>query len=213
MSNEFTLTAESRELHGKGASRRLRRLENKIPAILYGADQAPTSISLLANEVAKVTENEAFYSHILSIMLDGKEVKAVVKDLQRHPAKNHVMHADFQRIDATHKLHMSVPLHFINEDICHGVKMQGGVIAHQMAEVEIQCLAKDLPEYLEVDMKDINTGTTLHLSDIPLPEGVEIMALIQGDDYNLPIASVNAPKGGKGDDEDAGDTTSEDASE
>ncbi|MCG8672910.1 MAG: 50S ribosomal protein L25/general stress protein Ctc [Pseudomonadales bacterium] len=195
MSNEFTLNAESREALGKGASRRLRRLENKVPAILYGADQEPTNISLYANEIAKATENEAFYSHILTIILNGKEEKAVVKDLQRHPAKGFVMHADFQRIDETHKIHMQVPLHFINEEKCHGVKMQGGVISHQMAEVEIQCLAKDLPEYLEVDMVDINVGTTLHLSDIKLPEGVEIMALIQGEDHDLPIASVNAPKG------------------
>lgn len=201
MSNEFTLTAETRELHGKGSSRRLRRLEGKVPAVLYGADKAPTSISLLANEVAKATDHEAFYSHVLTLVLDGNEEKVVVKDLQRHPAKGHVMHADFQRVDETHKLHMSVPLHFINEEQCVGVKMQGGKITHQMAEVEVQCLAKDLPEYLEIDMADVNTGTVLHLSDIALPEGVEIMALIQGDDHNLPIASVNSPKGAKGDDE------------
>ena len=210
MSNEFTLTAESRSAQGKGASRRLRRLENKIPAILYGADKEPQNISLLANEVAKATENEAFYSHILTLVLDGTEEQAVVKDLQRHPAKGYVMHADFQRVDATHKLHMSVPLHFINEEKCHGVKMQGGMIAHQMSEIEVQCLAKDLPEYLELDMIEAEVGTTYHLSDIKLPEGVEIIALLQGHDHDLPVVSVNAPKGGA-DDGDDGEATEESA--
>lgn len=209
MSNEFTLTAESRSAQGKGASRRLRRLENKIPAILYGANKEPQNISLLANEVAKATENEAFYSHVLTLVVDGKEEQAVVKDLQRHPAKNHVMHADFQRVDATHKLHMSVPLHFINEEKCPGVKMQGGMIAHQMSEVEVQCLAKDLPEYLELDMIEAQVGTTYHLSDIKLPEGVEIMALLQGEDHDLPIVSVNAPKGGSDDEAEATEESAE----
>ena len=120
------------------------------------------------------------------------------------------MHADFQRVDATHKLHMSVPLHFINEEKCHGVKMQGGMIAHQMSEIEVQCLAKDLPEYLELDMIEAEVGTTYHLSDIKLPEGVEIIALLQGDDHDLPVVSVNAPKGGA-DDGDDGEATEESA--
>jgi large subunit ribosomal protein L25 len=201
MSDEFTLTAESRAAQGKGASRRLRRLEGKIPAILYGADKEPTPISLLANQVAKAIENEAFYSHVLTLVLDGREEKAVIKDMQRHPAKGFVMHADFQRVDATHKLTMQVPLHFVNEEKCHGTKMQGGTINHQMAEVEVQCLAKDLPEYLEVDMTKIEVGQTLHLSDIPLPAGVEIPVLQQGPDHDLPIVSVNAPKGGSSDEE------------
>lgn len=204
MSDEFTLTAESRSAQGKGASRRLRRLEGKVPAILYGADKEPTPISLMANEVAKATENEAFYSHVLTLVLDGKEEKAVIKDMQRHPSKGFVMHADFQRVDATHKLTMQVPLHFINEDKCHGAKMQGGTINHQMSEVEIQCLAKDLPEYLEVDMTELQVGDTLHLSDIKLPEGVEIPFLQLGADHDQPIVSVNAPKGGGDDAEDEG---------
>ena len=201
MSDQFTLTADTRAAQGKGASRRMLRLEGKLPAILYGADKEPTPISLLSNEVAKATENEAFYSHVLTLVLDGKEEKAVIKDMQRHPSKGHVMHADFQRVDATHKLTMQVPLHFINEDKCHGVKMQGGSINHQMAEVEIQCLAKDLPEYLEVDMIKMEVGQTLHLSDIPLPAGVEIPVLQQGPDHDLPIVSVNAPRGGSAEEE------------
>ena len=210
MSDQFTLTAELREAQGKGASRRLRRLEGKIPAILYGADQEPMPISLLANEVAKASEHEAFYSHILTLNLNGKEEKAVIKDMQRHPSKGFVMHADFQRVDATHKLTMHVPIHFINEEKCHGVKMQGGIIAHQMAEVEIQCLAKDLPEYFEVDMENCQVGDTLHLSDIKLPEGVEIPSLQQGADHDLPIVNVNAPKGSASEDEEGEGEETED---
>ena len=209
MSDVFTLTAETRAAQGKGASRRLRRLEGKVPAILYGADKEPTPITLLANEVAKATENEAFYSHVLTLVLDGKEEKAVIKDMQRHPSKGFVMHADFQRVDATHKLTMHVPLHFINEDKCHGAKLQGGSINHQMAEVEVQCLAKDLPEFLEINMIDMKVGDTLHLSDIKLPAGVEIPFLQQGPDHDLPIVSVNAPKGGSSDDEEEGEGTEE----
>lgn len=206
MSTEFILNAEARALHGKGASRRLRRLEQKVPAILYGAGKDPQSISLAANELKKATESEAFYASVLTLNLDGESVQAVVKDMQRHPAKGHVMHADFQRVDANQKLHMNVPLHFMNEEKCKGVKLQGGLIAHQMSEVEIVCYAKDLPEFIEVDMEAYEVGTTLHLTDIVLPEGVEIAALMQGDDHDLPIVSVNAPKGSSDDDEaDSGD--------
>lgn len=211
MSAEFELNAELRTDLGKGASRRLRRLQNKVPAVLYGADKDPQAISLKANELDKALLNEAFYSHILTINLDGKAEQAVIKDLQRHPAKPIILHADFQRIDATHEIHMSVPLHYINEEKCKGVKLQGGKISHQMTEVEITCLAKDLPEYLEVDMTEVEVGTILHLSDIGLPEGVRIIALTQGDDHDLPIATVQTPKGGS--DEDESDAEGESESE
>ena len=211
MSAEFELNAELRTDLGKGASRRLRRLQNKVPAVLYGADKDPQAISLKANELDKALLNEAFYSHILTINLDGKAEQAVIKDLQRHPAKPIILHADFQRIDATHEIHMSVPLHYMNEEKCKGVKLQGGKISHQMTEVEITCLAKDLPEYLEVDMTEVEVGTILHLSDIGLPEGVRIIALTQGDDHDLPIATVQTPKGGS--DEDEGDAAAEGSAE
>ncbi len=199
MSNEFSLTAETRSDLGKGASRRLRRLEARVPAILYGGNQEPTPISILSKEINKAVENEAFYSHVLTLNLDGTEVKAVLKDLQRHPAKNLVVHADFQRIDDTHKINMHVPLHFINEDKCVGVKQQGGTISHLIAEVLVSCLAKDLPEYLEVDLGPLKAGTTLHLSDIPLPEGVELVELSHGEDHDLPVAAVNLPRGASSD--------------
>lgn len=194
MSNEFSLNAELRTDEGKGASRRLRRLQNKVPAVIYGGTEAPQSICLAANELDKALMNEAFYSHILILNVEGKEQQAILRDLQRHPAKPLVLHADFQRIDATHTITMNVPLHFINEEKCPGVKLQGGAISHQMTDVEIKCLPKDLPEYIEVDMAEVEIDSTLHLSDIKLPAGVEIIALTHGADHDLPIATVHATR-------------------
>ena len=191
MSNEFQLDAELRTDEGKGASRRLRRLQNKIPAIIYGGTEAPQSISLQAHKLDKALQNEAFYSHILTLTIDGKEQQAILRDLHRHPAKPIILHADFLRVDADHAIHMNVPLHFINEEACVGVKVQGGAISHQMSDVEIKCLPKDLPEYIEVDMAELELDNTLHLSDIKLPEGVEIIALTHGADHDLPIANVH----------------------
>ena len=199
MSNEFTIEAHSRNDLGKGASRRLRRLENRVPGILYGADKTPTPISVLGKDLSKSLESEAFYSHILTMNLDGSDVKVVLKDLQRHPAKGHPIHVDFQRIDATHKLHMHVPLHFLGEEKCVGVKTGGGIISHLMNEVEVVCLPKDLPEYLEVDVADLELGSSLHLSDIKLPAGVEIRALQMGADHDQPIVSVITTRAGVAD--------------
>ena len=129
--------------------------------------------------------------------VDGKAEKAVLKDVQRHPGKPKIMHVDFQRVSETEKLHMHVPLHFINEDTAPGVKVGGGIVSHLMAGVDIHCLAKDLPEYLEVDLGNLEEGDSLHLSDVKLPEGVEIPALAQGPDQDLPVASIHAKKGGE----------------
>ncbi|MGB3622053.1 50S ribosomal protein L25/general stress protein Ctc [Ketobacter sp. MCCC 1A13808] len=203
MSNEFTINAQSRGEAGKGSSRRLRRLENRIPAIVYGANKDPQQVSVEFKDMVKALENEAFYSHVLTLVVDGNSEQVVLKDLQRHPAKSIPVHADFQRVDTTHKLHMNIPLHFLNEDKCAGVKQSGGVIAHQMAEVEVTCLAKDLPEYIEIDVENLEMGSVIHLSDIKLPAGVEIRALQLGEDHDLPVVSVSAPRGGA--DEEAGD--------
>lgn len=197
MSSEFELTIESRTDQGKSASRRLRRLENKTPAILYGGDKEPMVISVITKDLNKCLENEAFYSHILTLNLDGQQHQAVIKDLQRHPSKGFPLHADFLRIDAEHKIHMNVPLHFLNEETCVGVKMEGGIIAHQLNEVEISCLPKDLPEYLEVDMLNVKLGETLHLSDLTIPAGVEVIALTHGADHDLPVCNVHVAKAAK----------------
>ena len=139
MAEAFVLEAETRNLKGTGASRRLRRLDSKIPAIVYGAGKEATPVTLALKDVIKQLENEAFFSHILTLKIDGKDEKVVLKDLQRHPAKEIPMHADFQRIDESQKLVMHVPLHFINEDKCVGVKVEGGIISHQLTNVEVSC--------------------------------------------------------------------------
>ena len=194
MSNEFSLNIESRSDLGKGASRRLRRLEDKVPGILYGAEKEPTSIAMLSKDINKAVENEAFYSHVLTLNLDGTEEKAVLKDLQRHPAKARILHADFLRVDKKQKLTVRAPLHFINEDNCVGVKMQGGAISHSMTELEISCLPGDLPEYIEVDMAEVEIDQIVHISDIELPKGVESVALSHGEDHDLPVAAIHKPK-------------------
>lgn len=190
----FSLNAQNRTLEGKGASRRLRRLEARIPAVIYGGEAAAQSISIELRELSKALENEAFYSHVLTISVDGKAQKVVLKALQRHPVKSMPIHADFLRVDATHKLTMRVPLHFTNQDTCVGVKKEGGEIAHMLNDVEVSCLPKDLPEFIEVDMANVALGTTLHLSDLVLPKGVEVPVLALGHDHDQPVANVHTPK-------------------
>ena len=194
MSTDFTIHAKGREDTGKGASRRLRRLAGEVPAIVYGGKKAPAQISLSQKDITKALENEAFYSHIISLEVDGKSEDVIIKDLQRHPAKAQVMHMDFFRVSKTTKLQTRAPLHFINEEECVGVKLGGGLIARSMTDIEISCLPKDLPEYIEVDMAEVELGGTVHLSDIKLPKGVESVALSHGDDHDLPVAAVNKPK-------------------
>ncbi|MFP1679690.1 50S ribosomal protein L25/general stress protein Ctc [Alloalcanivorax sp. C16-2] len=194
MSNEFELTAESRSDTGKGASRRLRRLQGRIPGIIYGGDAEPQMITLESRELKKALETEAFYSHILTLKLDGKTQQAVLRDLQRDPARGFPIHADFMRVDATHKITMVVPVHFSNEEACIGVKKQGGEIHRNISEVEVICLPKDLPEYLEVDMIAVELDQVIHLSEIKLPAGVEIVELTHGEDHDQPVVAVHKPK-------------------
>ncbi len=198
---DFIVIAEARELVGKGASRRLRRLESKVPGVVYGDEKAPVSITMVHKDLVKHLENESFYSHILTLKVDGKEEQVILKDLQRHPAKPIVMHADFLRVSKTKKLHINVPLHFINEDICAGVKTGGGIISHTTTQLEVSCLAINIPEFLEVDLAAVELGQIVHISDIKLPEGVESVALSHGTDHDLPVASVNKLKGSADDEE------------
>ena len=193
MLNKFEINAEPRSVKGKGASRRL-RLAGKIPAILYGAEKTPTSIQLNHTEMLLRTENEAFYSHILTLKLAGTEEKVVVKDMQRHPFRQLIMHMDFLRINEAEELTLRVPLHFINAESCVGVKVGGGVISHQISDLEIMCLPKDLPEFIAVDLLELALGHTLHLADLKLPSGVRIASLVHGGDPSLPVVSVHAPR-------------------
>ena len=193
MAEKFDLIAEFREDMGKGASRRLRR-EGMVPAIIYGAGRPPRSISFDHNKVLKQLENESFYSSVLNIKVGDKSQAAILKDLQRHPAKRQIMHMDLQRIVEDQEIRMTVPIHFLNEDIAVGVKQGGGKVAHLMNDIEVVCLPKDLPEYLEIDIADLELDELRYISDLTLPEGVEIPALAQGEEANRPIVSIHIIK-------------------
>ena len=191
--DQFELIAEPREDVGRGASRRLRR-SGKLPGIIYGADKEATSISLNHDDVQHHLEQEAFYSHILTVSLGKEKQKVVLKDLQRHPFKPWLLHIDLQRISDTEELTMRVPIHFINEVKCIGVKQSGGVISHIMTEIEITCLPKDLPEYIEIDLAEVDVGETIHMSDLKFPEGVKAYATAHGGDTSAPVVSVHMPR-------------------
>ena len=194
MSTNFTINAKSREDTGKGASRRLRRLTDEVPAIIYGGKKDAEKISILHKDITKALENDAVYSSIISLSIDGKAEDTIIKDIQRHPAKQIILHMDFLRVSKTTKLQTRVPLNFINEDICVGVKLGGGLIAHTMTDIEVSCLPKDLPESIDVDMAEVDVGQIVHLSDLTLPDGVESVSLSQGADYDLTVATVNKQK-------------------
>jgi len=213
MSDQFELQAEVREDMGKGASRRLRRHADQVPAIIYGGSKDPQPLTLIRKDFEKALENEAFYSHVLSIKVGKTKEKAILKDLQRHPAKESVMHADFMRVDDKVAIKVHVPIHFLNEEDSIGVKTQGGIVQHQTTDIEILCLPGDIPEYIEVDMAEVETGQIVHLSEVTLPEGVTSVALALGEDHDLAIASINAPKGGGDEEEDADVDAAEDAAE
>ena len=193
MSDDFDLIAEIREDQGKGASRRLRH-QGKVPAIIYGAGRPPRSLSFDHNKVLKQLENESFYSSVLSIKVGSRNQAAILKDMQRHPAKPRIMHMDFQRIVEDEEIKMNVPLHFIGEDIAPGVKDGGGKVSHIMTDVEIVCLPRYLPEYIDVDVSALELDDMLTLSDIKLPEGVEMPALAQGPEADRPIVSIHVIK-------------------
>ena len=211
MSDQFELQAEVREDMGKGASRRLRRLADHVPAIIYGGNKDPQPLTLIRKDLEKALENEAFYSHVLSIQVGKTKEKAILKDLQRHPAKDSVMHADFLRVDDKVAIKVHVPIHFMNEENSIGVKTEGGIVQHQNTDIEILCLPGLIPEYIEVDMLEVETGQIVHLSDVTLPEGVTSVALALGEDHDLAIASINAPRGSSEDEEEEAAAAAESA--
>ncbi len=208
MSDAIVLNAEARKDVGKGASRRLRRAD-LVPAIIYGGEQEPVQVTMEGKAIRKALENESFYSQVLTLVVEGKNQQAILKDVQRHPAKEFAMHMDFLRIDAAHAITTHVPLHFLNEEACKGVKDQGGAITHARVEVEVRCLPGDLPEFIEVDMADIELGGHVHLSDLTLPKGVEFVAMLQGEGNDLDVASVQATRATKDDGEEAAEESGE----
>lgn len=189
----FELNAQTREMFGSGASRRLRRLEDRVPAILYGASEPPLPISLAHNQLLRALENEAFYSHILTINVDGIEQKAVLKDLQRHAYKPRILHIDLMRVSAKEKITLSVPLHFKGETEAPGIKEAGGVLTKLLNSVEVRCLPASLPEYLEVDVSLLGLDESILLSQLNLPEGVELTAAISHED-DRPVVNIHIPR-------------------
>jgi len=198
------MNAEIRTDLGKGASRRLRR-EGKIPAVIYGGGEDPVSLTLDHDTLLHNLEHDAFYSHILVITIDGKTQQAVLRDLQRHPFKPLISHVDFQRVNPDDKIHVHVPLHFAGEDVAPGVKTQGGMVMHEMTEADMTCLARNLPEYIEIDVSAMNAGDTLHMSDIPLPEGVQFSELMKGEGHDQAIVTIYAKKGSEDEEAEGGE--------
>lgn len=188
---KIEISADKRTLQGKGASRRLRG-SGKVPAIIYGGDQAAQSIEMNHNDLFHKLKLEAFHASILTLSVAGDKEQVLLRDIQMHPFKQQVLHVDFQRVDKNRKIHMKVPLHFINAEISPGVKTSGGTVSHILTEVDISCLPADLPEFISVDLAELAAGHTLHLSDLVLPEGVETVALAKGD--NLPVATIVVPR-------------------
>ena len=208
--NKFEIHAEVRTDLGKGASRRLRRLDSLVPAIVYGEGKAPVNLSIPHKDLTKALSNEAFFSHIVTLFIGKKSEQVVIKALQRHPAKPRLMHIDFQRVSADNAITVQVPLHFINEEKCQGVKNGGGSLIKAMTELQVSCLPKDLPEFIEVDVLKLGLGEAMHISDITLPKGVTSVDLTHGADADNAIVSVLPPRGGASDeDEGEGDAESE----
>ena len=199
MSSEFELNATVRTDLGKGASRRLRRLADLVPAIVYGEGKSPVNINIPHKDLQKAISNEAFFSHIITLVIEKKKEQVLIKALQRHPAKPRLMHADFQRVSADHAITVAVPLHFINEDKCKGVKIGGGSIIKALTELSISCLPKDLPEFIQVDMIDLGVGEAIHISQIKLPKGVTSVDLAHGHDSDNSVVSILAARGAPAD--------------
>jgi len=195
MSKVFEFVAESRGQSGKSAARRARR-QGSVPAVIYGGQSEPQMLVLNHNEVIKHLEHEAVYSHVLDVTVDGKTEKAILKGVQRHPAKVQILHLDFFRVNMSESVKVHVPLHFINEATSIGGK-KGGIVTHSMVDVEVLCLPSALPEYLEVDLVGLDIGETIHLSNVVLPAGIEIVVLAQGPEHDLPVASMMASKASK----------------
>jgi len=193
MAISFELSAEPRTDKGKGASRRLRHA-GRIPAIMYGAGKEPESLTLLHNQVMRNLEHEAFYSHILTVKVGGTETQAILRDLQRHPSRPVILHVDLQRVTMSEKLRTHVPLHFIGEDTSAAVKA-GGLVSHELTDVLVECLPKDLPEFIAVDISTLEIGESIHLSGLTVPDGVTLVELARGEGHDLAVVTMHAKRG------------------
>lgn len=217
MSEQFVLHAAIREDAGKGSSRRLRR-EKKVPAIVYGGKaganlRKPQSITLESKELVRALEDEAFYNSIIHLQIEGKEDTVLLKDLQRHPAKEIIWHADFLRVSMNTEVKAHVPVHILNEEICKGVKLQGGQLMRNITTIEVQCLVSDLPEFIEIDVENLEVNQAIYLADISLPENVTSVALALGEEHNDVVTSVIESRKSDVDDSAADDNAANDAGE
>lgn len=205
MANVFEFVAEARSAAGSSAAKVVRR-QGKVPAVIYGGNEAPEMLTLDHNELLKHLAHEAVYSHVLDINVAGRAEKAVLKHIQRHPSKPVILHVDFMRVTKGHALKVRVPFHFVNEEVSVGVK-KGGIVMHSMSDVEVSCVPSKLPEFIEIDMAKIDLGSTLHLSDVVLPEGVEIPELQLGHEHDQSVVQIIMPRAASSDD--AGEITEE----
>lgn len=196
MSEALSFKVETRTGLGTGHARRLRRQDDKVPGVVYGGNKPTVYFSIDYRHVAKAIQAEAFYSQVLQLVIGRKKERVVLRELQRHPASDRVLHMDFLRISEDRAINISVPIHFLNEDKCLGVRLQSGVISKNLTELEVSCLPKDLPEYVPIDLEHVEIGTTIHLSDLELPEAVSFVALTHGDEHDVLVVSVHLPKGG-----------------
>ena len=189
---QYEFNAQPRTLQGTGASRRLRKA-GRVPGVVYGGEKPAQAIDIDHNEIWHKLRKEAFHSSVLNMNLGGASETVLLRDIQMHPFKRQILHLDFQRIDATHQIHQKVPLHFINADIAPGVKLQGGIVSHVINELDVKCLPGDLPEFIEVDLKELSAGHSIHVTALKLPKGVEV-ALHKGEDPV--IVTITIPRGG-----------------
>jgi len=196
------LNAIKRDDMGKGASRRLRHA-NKLPAIIYGGDGGSVAITLEQKDIQHELPNEDFYSQVLTLNVEGAKEDVLLRDIQHHPYKMEVMHMDFTRIDADQVVHVHTPLHFVGDENSPGIKQEGGVVSHVLNEVEMECLPKNIPQFIEVDLSEMHVGDIIHLSDLNLPEGVAVLALKQGEEHDTAVVSMHTRKGGSDDEEEA----------
>ncbi|MCB1694343.1 MAG: 50S ribosomal protein L25/general stress protein Ctc [Pseudomonadales bacterium] len=191
MSDHIELTAELRTDMGKGASRRLRRNADLVPAVIYGAGKDAVALSIAHKDLKKATEHEAFFSQIITIVTGGESTPAIIKDLQRHPAKDRILHADFFRVRMDQEITVEVPLHFIGEEQCVGVRLNNGQVQHNMTSLQISCLPGNLPEYIEIDVSNLDVGDAIHMSEIKLAEGLDIPELHLGEDHDQVVVSIH----------------------
>ena len=213
MSEALSFKVETRKVLGKGHARRLRRQDDKVPGVVYGGDKPTVYFSIDYRHVAKALQAEAFYSQVLELVIARKKERVVLRELQRHPASDKVLHIDFLRISEDRVINISVPIHFLNEDKCPGVRLQSGVISKNLTEVEVSCLPKHLPEFIPIDLEHVELGTTIHLTDLELPGGVSFVSLTHGDEHDVLVVSVHLPRGGAVEEEEVEEEEEEDIGE